>query len=78
MLKKITLSAEQSLIRKSREKARLGSTTLNKLFRQWLERYAKPNRLVSDYKHLMRKLSYGRGSSFRRDELNERCSIIYR
>ncbi len=72
MQRNVTLSAEESLIQKSRKKAQLENTTLNKLFRQWLERYTKQNRPVSDYEHVMNKLSYARvGQKFTRDELNE-------
>ncbi|RPI78593.1 MAG: hypothetical protein EHM45_06015 [Desulfobacteraceae bacterium] len=73
MLINITLSAEESLIRKSRKKAQIENTSLNKLFRQWLDRYTKQNGSSSDYEQLMKKLSYARvGRKFSRDELNER------
>jgi bacillopeptidase F (M6 metalloprotease family) len=73
MLTNITLSAEESLIRKSRKKAQIENTSLNKLFRQWLERYTKQNSSSSDYEQLMKKLSYTRvDRKFTRDELNER------
>jgi bacillopeptidase F (M6 metalloprotease family) len=73
MLTNITLSAEESLVRKSRKKAQIENTSLNKLFRQWLERYTKQNGSSSDYEQLMKKLSYTRvDRKFTRDELNER------
>jgi hypothetical protein len=37
MLKNITLSADEELIRKAREKAQKEHTTLNASFRQWLK-----------------------------------------
>ena len=41
MLKNITLSAEEHLIRAAREKAQHEHTTLNAAFRQWLVRYVQ-------------------------------------
>ena len=40
MLKNITLSAEEELIIKAREKAISEKTTLNVVFRRWLKQYA--------------------------------------
>lgn len=39
MLKNITLSADEALIREARRQAALQNTTLNVLFREWLEQY---------------------------------------
>ncbi len=73
MLKNITLSADQNLIHKAREKARLEHTTLNAQFRQWLERYATADMKTDAYKSLMSSLGYARpGSHFTRDVMNER------
>jgi hypothetical protein len=73
MLKYITLSADQELIRKAREKARREQTTLNAKFREWLKRYVSADRHVTDFEALMESLSYANsGMSFTRDEMNER------
>ncbi len=73
MLKNVTLSTEDWLIVRAREKAVRERTTLNALFRQWLARYVGQDRAVEDYKTLMESLSHVRaGRSFTRDELNER------
>ncbi len=73
MFKNITLSAEENLIRRAREKAQQEHTTLNAKFRKWLNRYVKRDQASSDYAALMKKLSYAQaGRSFSRDELNER------
>lgn len=73
MLKNITLSAEEMLIRKAREKARQEHMTLNAMFRQWLTRYVRQDKAPADYAELMKRLSYAKpGRSFSRDELNER------
>ncbi|MCZ6792664.1 MAG: hypothetical protein O7J95_03515 [Planctomycetota bacterium] len=72
-MKNITLSADEDLIRRAREKARKQRTTLNGLFRSWLARYVGRGRTASKYEELMERLSYaGSGKSFSRDELNER------
>lgn len=73
MLKNITLSAEEEMITKAREKALRRKTTLNAEFRHWLRDYAGQGRQASEYYALMGKLSYARpGRKFSRDEMNER------
>ena len=73
MLKNVTLSTEDWLIVRAREKAVREKTTLNALFRQWLARYVGQDRAAGDYHALMERLSYVQvGRSFSRDELNER------
>ena len=73
MLKNITLSAEEKLIRKAREKARREHTTLNASFRQWLQQYVNKSTKTIDYFHFMKKLEYVKpGGKFSRDDLNER------
>jgi len=73
MLKNITLSAEEKLIRKAREKARQEHTTLNAYFRQWLKQYVTRSTRTTDYIKFMDSLNYANpGKKFSRDELNER------
>ena len=73
MLKNITLSADEQLIKKAREKARRENTTLNENFRQWLKRYVMSDQEQLNYDELMDSLSYvNPGRKFSRDELNER------
>lgn len=73
MLKNITLSAEEGLIVKARDKARRERTTLNATFRQWLKQYVGRGVKTADLDSLMGSLSYARpGKKFSRDELNER------
>jgi hypothetical protein len=73
MLKNITLSAEEGLIEKARDKARRERTTLNAKFRQWLHQYVSRGTRTADYGPFMDSLSYARpGKKFSRDELNER------
>ena len=73
MLKNITLSAEEELIRKAREKANKEHTTLNATFRQWLKHYINRNTKTIDFNNFMEQLNYADpGRHFSREELNER------
>ncbi|MDX1641433.1 MAG: hypothetical protein R3220_07030 [Balneolaceae bacterium] len=72
-MKNITFTADESLIEKAREKARKENTSLNKRFREWLERYASKNEGEEEIKAVLSKFSYAKaGKTFTRDELNER------
>jgi hypothetical protein len=73
MLKNITLSAEEELIKKAREKAGHERTTLNASFRQWLKQYIGRNTKTVDFDEFMKQLNYVKpGRHFSREELNER------
>lgn len=73
MVKNITLSAEEKLIHKAREKALKEKKTLNEIFRDWLARYTGQSAAPNDYIALMKKLHYSdAGKHFNREELNER------
>ena len=73
MLKNVTLSADEKLIRKARKKAEQDHTTLNSQFRQWLENYTSIGTSSNDYENLMEQLSYSKSiGQYSRDELNER------
>jgi len=73
MLKNITLSAEEELIKKARQKAQHERTTLNETFRQWLKQYVNAGIHSSEYESLMKSLNYAQpGKTFSRDQLNER------
>ncbi len=73
MLKNITFSAEEDLIKKARTKASLQNSTLNNAFRAWLQWFASSDTTDTDYRTFMKKLSYVKpGRTFSRDELNER------
>ena len=73
MLKNITLSADENLIRKARKKAKSDHTTLNSMFRQWLEKYSSLGNNYNDYEILMEKLCYAKPTQhYTRDEMNER------
>ncbi len=73
MLKNITFSAEEDLIRRARERATAERTTLNDEFRRWLETYVERPETVEAFTFLMGHYAYVQpGRSFRRDEMNER------
>ena len=74
VVKNITLSADEHLIELAREEARSRKTTLNALFREWLEEIAKRDeaRQKADeaFRNLSQHLVFDR--KFTRDEMNER------
>lgn len=73
MLKNVTLSADEALVHKAREKAVLERTTLNASFREWLASYVWGEHRGEGYRQLMKRLSHVRaGRAFSRDELNAR------
>ena len=73
MVKNITLSADEDLIRRARERAAREKRSLNEAFREWLDRYAGREQAAEEYRRLMDRLGYVRaGRSFSRDEMNER------
>ncbi len=77
MLKNITLSADEALIREARRQAALQNTTLNALFREWLEQYtgkdeAAGKEAVRRYQELMERLGPRFVRKYTREEMNER------
>ena len=73
MLRNITLSAEETLIERARQRAEAESTTLNAEFRRWLAQYAERPQDMADFRVLMARLDYAQpGKAFSREELNER------
>ena len=73
MVRNITLSADEALIAKAREKAARERRSLNSAFREWLASYAGTSTAAEEYKRLMQRLRYvtpGRKST--PDEINER------
>lgn len=74
-LKNITLSANEEAIEKGRQVARSRKTTLNGLFRNWLEQLDEGELREQAYKRLMSRME-GRvrvgHRKFTREEMNER------
>jgi hypothetical protein len=72
-MKNITLSAEESLIARARERARERHHSLNDEFRSWLSAFVAEPQAQTDYEALMERLSLiDAGRAFSRDEANER------
>ncbi|MBV6641638.1 MAG: hypothetical protein KI791_13015 [Cyclobacteriaceae bacterium] len=72
-MKNITLSADELLIEKAREKARREHTTLNERFRNWLSQYITSPNTSKDYKIFMDKhKDINSSRKFTREEMNER------
>ncbi len=75
MLRNITLSADEQLIARAREKAKAAETTLNVEFRKWLATYAaqQDDAAVARFRQVMKQLGdIDPGRTFTRDEMNER------
>jgi Arc/MetJ family transcription regulator len=72
-MKNITFSADEALIESARRRATAAGTTLNELFRAWLETLARQPAEAAEYDRLMSRLEHVRaGRRFSRDEMNER------
>ena len=73
MIRNITLSVDETLIKQAREKAEKEKTSLNKLFRDWISKYVNRENVGTNYNILMDSLvSVDSGGKFTRDEMNER------
>ena len=73
MLKNITFSADEDLIRRARERAAAKNTTLNEEFRTWLEKFVESPHSSQVFQGLMDLFDYVEpGRTFGRDEMNER------
>lgn len=74
-MKNITLSARDEAIERGRQVARSRNTTLNELFRDWLEQLGDGELREQAYRQQMERLR-GRvrtgGRKFSREEMNER------
>ena len=73
MVKNITLSADDMLIKRAREKAQRENTSLNKLFRSWVKKYVNRDNIDNEYDRLMENMAdVNAGRKFSRDEMNAR------
>ena len=72
-MKNITLSADEDLIARAREQARARQTTLNQLFRLWLEEVAEQKERSTKIGVLLDRLDgVDAGGNFSREEMNAR------
>jgi hypothetical protein len=75
MLRNITLSADDQLIARARDKASAEQSSLNVEFRKWLESYAAAQdaAAVTKFRDVLQQLGgLEPGRTFTRDEMNER------
>jgi len=75
VVKNITLSAREEAIERGRQVARSRNTTLNELFRDWLEQLGEGEALEHAYRQQMERLRTRvrtGGRKFSREEMNER------
>ena len=72
-MKNITLSADEHLIEMARAEARIRKTSLNSLFREWLEDLTKRDEARKRADEVIRRMSaFDSGGRFTREEMNER------
>ena len=72
-MKNITFSADEALIDTARRRAEEANTTLNDMFRAWLEGLVSQPGVADEYERLMTRLAHVRsGGTFSREEMNER------
>ena len=73
MIKNITLSADETLIQQARRRANAENTTLNDLFRAWLEQYVAKPSVADQYLAIMQQMKHSQvDRQFNREEMNER------
>lgn len=72
-MRNITLSADERTIDLARQKARTHGTTLNALFRTWLQRYVEPEVDARTLDRVFGRLADVRpGRTFTREEMHDR------
>lgn len=72
-MKNITFSADESVIELARDEARAQKTTLNALFREWLEGVADRETRRAKVDAVFEEMSsYNSGAKFDREAMNER------
>lgn len=72
-MKNVTFSANEKVIELAREEARARKTTLNALFRDWLEDLAQREQRRERVDAVFEEMAeYNAGGHFTREEMNER------
>ena len=72
-LKRITLSADENLIKRAQQVARARRTTLNAAFREWLDQYCAQSAGSAAVDALMLQLRHVHSSGrYTRDEMTQR------
>jgi hypothetical protein len=73
-MKKITISANDDLVRRARRTARSQEKTLEEVMLEWLESYPRKKVSAREYDALMKRLrrTVRSAGPYTRDEMNER------
>ena len=72
-MKNITLSAQDQLLQEARKKAVQENTTLNALFREWLNGYVRHQQSAREFDQLMARIAYVKlDRKYTREEMNQR------
>ena len=73
-MKKITISANEDLVRRARRTAKSLGKTLEEAILEWLESYPQKKVLAREYDALMKRLrrTVCTAGPYTRDEMNER------
>jgi Post-segregation antitoxin CcdA len=73
-MKKITISADEELVKRARSTAKSMGKTLEEAILDWLEGYAQKKVSAREYDALMKRLrrTVRFAGSYTRDEMNER------
>lgn len=73
IMKNVTLSADEGLLQQARRRAGAEHTTLNDLFRQWLDQYVSQSSASETYDTVMNRLEHvSAGRKFSREQMHER------
>ena len=73
VMKNVTLSVDERVLERARSVARRRATTLNQLFRDWLEELTAERGRKDRFDDLMHRLAHVRsGGRFTRNEMNAR------
>jgi hypothetical protein len=71
----VTVSAEDNLIKRAKERARKENKTLNGLFNEWLHQYTEnqDTNSAKEFEDFMDRVKYANpGRTFSREEMNAR------
>ena len=73
-MKKITISADDDLVREARRTAKADGKTLEEVMLEWLKSYPRKKVSVREYDALMKRLrrTVRTAGPYTRDEMNER------
>jgi len=73
MMKNIRFTVDEHLIKQARQIARARKTSLNAIFRCWLEEYVCQSKRALEFDALMKRLKHVRaGGPYTREEMNRR------